>query len=254
MKRIIGVLTLAGMLAIPSAGFAANEQTGIYVAPKFVYSLTQMNSTKAQENVYNRSDNSLIEPIHFSLGNKNDSTFGGSFAIGYDFEKKFSIPVRAEIEYAIFSNADAKKSFLVPDRNGTDIDTDIWKFKFGVQTLFLNAYWDINTGTKFTPYVGAGFGMGIIKHKADVDGWNPGDRDFSDHIFSKTKSTFAWNLGAGLGYDINDNWTIDAGYRFVWLGSVKSNTTLPDGSNEHRIEAKSKLYQHQISIGIRYTF
>jgi len=35
---------------------------------------------------------------------------------------------------------------------------------------------------------------------------------------------FAWNIGAGVGFDLTENWTLDAGYRFVGLGSVKTKT------------------------------
>ena len=49
---------------------------------------------------------------------KTDSTFGGSIAIDYDFSKTQGIPVRAELEYAVFSNARIKKSYAEFDDAG----------------------------------------------------------------------------------------------------------------------------------------
>ena len=64
----------------------------------------------------------------------------------------------------------------------------------------LNAYYDIDTGTKFTPYVGAGIGMARLKAKID---------DETD--FSKSKTTFAWQVGAGISYAMTENVSLDAG-------------------------------------------
>jgi opacity protein-like surface antigen len=260
MKQSFGLLVLAGVVMVSSVSFAGDDQIGIYVAPKFVYGLTQTNNTKLHETSY---DNATYDPDHsyiFNIGNKTDSSFGGSLAIGYDFEKKFGVPIRTEIEYAITSDVDAKRSFTFLDNNGQDMDTDNWKQSFGIQTLLVNSYWDINTGTNFTPYVGAGIGLGIIKTDFSGSGWNPGYSNWDDpNLGSKTVTNFAWNAGAGIGYDLTDNWTVDLGYKFVDVGSVKTSVHIKpsSGNPDRRTEIYSKtdnLYQHQTSLGVRYTF
>lgn len=237
MKKVLALMLLSGLLAAAASALAA-EQLGVYVAPKFVYGLTQMDSVKTHVSMGGMSDS-------FSLGSKTDSTFGGSLAIGYDFDKKFSIPIRAELEYAGFSEAEAKKTY----HDGGD--SHRLKQTFNIQTLFVNTYWDIDTGTQFTPYVGAGLGMGFIGTKLKYDGEDAA-YTWGASTGSKTVTNFAWNVGLGLGYDITDNWIVDAGYRFIGLGSVKTKTF-----NEGGIEAHSKasdLYQHQFAFGVRYTF
>jgi outer membrane autotransporter protein len=242
MKRIALILGLLGVMALPGFATAAEgKQLGVYVAPKFVYGLTQMDGAKAH---WSESGDSGSERI----GNKTDDTFGGSIAIGYDFDKKFGVPVRAELEYAGFSKAETKKTF------GDDEYTEKIKQTFGIQTLFLNAYWDINTGTKFTPYIGAGLGMGFIKTKYKASGYDYADPDdpWTESTGSKNVTNFAWNVGAGLGYDFTENWTMDIGYRFVGLGSVKTKTYSGD---DYKVYGKTdNLYQHQFAIGVRYTF
>jgi len=108
--------------------------------------------------------------------------------------------------------------------------------------------------TSVTPYVGGGLGVGFIKTEVYNKSAGPGGDGF-DGIYSpftKTNTNFIWNLGAGLGYDINENWTVDFGYRFVGLGKVKSKTLCDDdGSSGYQ---KSNLYQHQTALGFRFTF
>ena len=155
MKRILGLIALVTVLSTPTLALAA-EQIGVYVAPKFVYGYTMMDF-KAKD--YNSTSG---ETRSIGLGDKHDSAWGGALAIGYDFDKRFDIPIRAELEYSLFSRVEADKSRHNPE------DAD-WREgftqKFDIQTLFLNAYWDINTGTAFTPYVGAGLGMAFIDTK-----------------------------------------------------------------------------------------
>lgn len=243
MKKYLGLLTACLMLAIASPASAA-DQLGVYVAPKFIYGLTQMDAVKGHW-----TDTMTGESGSIRIGNKTDDTFGGSIAVGYDFGKRFGVPIRGEVEYAAFSRAEAKRSY-----------TNEWnereklKQTFDIQTLFFNAYWDIDTGTRFTPYLGAGLGMAFIGTKMKSNGYDIGDPDdsWSESTGSKTVTNFAWNVGAGLGYDLTENWTLDAGYRFAHLGSVKTKTFSDDESTFHG--KTSNLYQHQFAIGVRYTF
>ena len=242
MKRIIGALLLVGVMLTPAIA-SAGEQIGVYVAPKFVYGVTQMNSIKMHW-----SDNSYGDSGSERIGSKTDDVFGGSIAIGYDFDKKFGLPVRAELEYAGFSKAEGKRTY----HDG--IVKETLKQTFGIQTLFLNAYWDINTGTAFTPYIGTGLGMGFINTKGSskgLDTTNPTD-SWSDSTGSKNVTNFAWNVGAGLGYDLTENWTLDVGYRFVGLGSVKTKSYNDEDTSYYG--KTNNLYQHQVAVGVRYTF
>ena len=256
MKRIFGLFVLMGVLMIPSVGFAAGDQLGIYVAPKFVYGLTQIESIK--EYWTNGADQGVQ-----GHGSKTDNAFGGSLAIGYDFGKKFSVPIRTELEYAIFSGFEGKNTLTYVHGGTSKTEWEVFKQKFQLQTLFFNAYWDINTGTKLTPYVGAGIGMAFINSKWTASGYTvtAAPDPWSERSGSKMNANFAWNIGAGLGYDITDNWTIDVGYRFVGLGSVKTGSygvPIDTAGRQDEIantHLKTKnLYQHQFALGVRFTF
>ena len=194
MKNIVRALILCLMVFSASTAFAA-DQIGIYLQPKLVYGLTQIEGVKGYLDV----DSSLGSGSTSGkvIGSKTDDAFGGSLALGYDFSKQFNIPLRAELEYSAFSDVESRRNTQV-----FAVDAKV-KTKIGIQTLFVNAYWDIDTGTSWQPYLTGGLGMAFIDTKGtlELDGF----KDSS----SKTKTNFAWNLGLGIGYDINPSWTVD---------------------------------------------
>lgn len=251
MKRIAGLFVLAAGMMFPGIA-SAGDQVGVYVAPKFVYGITQMQNVKTH-------DNDGSEWSTTKVGSKADNAFGGSLAVGYDFDPKFKVPVRMEAEYGIFSEVEAKQSFTEYDNSGTADWTGTNKQTFGIQTIFANVYYDINTGTPVTPYVGAGAGVAVIDTKIKADGHDPANPTDSIDVSTSSRNVtnFAWNVGAGVGYDITQNVTIDLGYRFAGLGSAKSSAANFEDGNGGQFKAYGKaqdLYMHQLSVGARLTF
>jgi hypothetical protein len=100
------MMVLAVVLIVPSVSFAAGDQIGIYVAPKFVYGYTYMKGLKEVWTEYDWFNNERYMSGSEGFGSKSSNTFGGSIAIGYDFDKRFNVPIRTEIEYSIFSQAE----------------------------------------------------------------------------------------------------------------------------------------------------
>jgi opacity protein-like surface antigen len=241
MKKFIILSALLGVLAVAphppafAADAGGSDQIGIYVAPKFVYGLTHISGSK------------IVSPGESrSTGTHNDSAFGGSVAVGYDFEKQLAVPVRAEIEYAGFSQVEAKR------HSSSAFDGTV-KQTYNIHTVFANAYFDIDTSTLVTPYVGAGLGTAFITSDAKFS--DDIDADDNFRWGSKTKTNLAWNVGTGVGFDFNDNITLDVGYRFVGLGSAKTKTGHGDGDDFYTIHSETdNLYQHQFSTGVRLTF
>ena len=245
MKRILGLLALVGILTFPAMALAG-EQIGVYVAPKFITGWTVMDNMKTQ---FEEDGDS---PVNMNIGDKTKGTVGGGLAIGYDFNRQFQVPVRAELEYAAFSEVKGSKS-------GNFGTNGSWsaKQKLQVQTLFLNAYYDFHNSTSFTPYIGAGIGMAFLNTKGSFMGDDGVDPRVSESTGSKTVTNFAWNVGAGVGYDINENFTIDLGYRFAGLGEAKTKwSTVSDGvDTENWARAKAEdIYMHQIMLALRVTF
>jgi hypothetical protein len=134
MKKAIILAGLLTVLCIVPTYASAAEQLGIYVAPKFVYGYARGSDAKATwaatDGYYNNTDTFKIAGM---------DTWGGSLAIGYDFNKKFNFPIRAEIEYALFSDAESKTTSTWDwdnDYNPSSKATN--KLTVGIQTLFLS--------------------------------------------------------------------------------------------------------------------
>jgi opacity protein-like surface antigen len=214
MKRILASLLCLGLLAVAVPAKQASAE-GVYVAPKIIWGVTQLQG---------------IEDSAFSRKNKIDNVFGGALAVGVKAN-----PARVELEYGVFSEASGKNK---------DDDGDYVKLKTQAQTLFVNAYFDIDTATPFTPYVGAGLGLAFLRSKGN---WNI--LDVSESYGSKTKTNFAWNLGAGVAYDFTQNVALDLGYRFAGLGKARTGTDIADD----RARAKN-VYMHQFMLGLRFSF
>lgn len=253
MRRLL-CLVVASLL-MSSICYGAEGQTGVYIAPKFVYGLTQMRNVNHDSLGEEGSYGWIFTNYH--IGNDTDDAFGGSFAIGYDFNKQYDIPVRTELEYSLFSKVKAEKHYPLSQFIEGEMLTDDQTYK--IQSLFLNLYWDIENSSRFTPYIGGGIGVGFIKtgfgrHHYNIDLSSPGyeEEDRYRDLGKRTETNFIWNLGVGVGYEINDNWVVDLGYRFVNLGSVTTATYVtPDSFTTTKTD---HLYQHQFSLGIRYTF
>ncbi len=252
MKKIFafcGALLCIGMF---QSGARAADQIGVYVAPKFIYGYTVMDKLKAN-----------VKSGGASVGTSDDDhddAFGGALAIGYDFDKKFNVPVRAELEYSIFSQTEAGVGAEVK-RSGPNLGLSLDQ-KLDIQTLFFNIYYDIKTGTPITPYIGAGLGMAFVDAKSNISGnttWGSALSLDTDRG-TESNTNFAWNVGAGAAWAFTDNLSVDLGYRFASLGEVKSDTidttaTVGPISISGDVSSKTEnLYMHQVMLGLRYTF
>lgn len=155
-----------------------------------------------------------------------DKVFGGAVALGLS-TKLPAGAIRAELEYN--KSADAKKTHAaaVDDIIGSAA------FKVETQSFMLNGYYDFDTNTQIKPYVGAGIGYTKLKGSAKFDGESMGSMD---------DNTFTWQIGAGVGYALNNNITIEAGYRYVNYGDFKE--------DDVKLESKA----HEILAGVRYNF
>ena len=262
MKRILGLLALATMLVTPSLAFA--EQIGIYVAPKFIYGFTQMQGMKTSGAF---DDTGTMYPFSKNIGNKTDNAYGGALAIGYDFNKKFQVPARMELEYAIFSEVSGKKSWKARHPHPGWAPTErnySSKQKLNIQTLFVNAYYDFHNSTAFTPYVGGGLGFAFIHSKGSFIHDNhllDPNQHLGLSLGSKTSTNFAWNVGAGVAYAFTDYISLDLSYRFAGLGKAEtksvSGQTISGASFDETWTVKSKtrdIYMHQVMLGLRVTF
>ena len=167
---------------------------------------------------FNKVNIKVAEPSNpeLSRAKANKELFGTHVAYGVQAGY-----VRGELE--LNNSRDIKRNYI----------GEMDHFRLYKHSVMANAYFDYLTCTPWTPYVGAGIGSAYLK--AD-DGSN-----------AKSVYNLAWQVMAGLTYDINSHWTLDAGYRYADLGRIRKN--LGEGH-----VTKLTARDHEILLGVRYTF
>jgi opacity protein-like surface antigen len=91
--------------------------------------------------------------------------------------------------------------------NGPSAD---FKTNVDAHTIMVSAYYDLFNIEDVAIFLGGGVGTSLLKY------------DTSDQFVSGKDDDveFAWQIGFGADYDINENMTIEGGYRYVDLGDV----------------------------------
>lgn len=136
--------------------------------------------------------------------NKSGMPFLGELAYGVKFNS-----VRTELQYH-YSRYDEKKA------------SDSISLKNHLESTnnggFLNAFYDVDTGSMFSPYFMAG--LGYIS--SSVEYTNP------NLLFSakKTKGSFAYQAGVGLNLQAHKNLDLGIGYRFINRSSNTISTSV----------------------------
>ena len=250
MKKL-GVVTILAFTAIlSSAAMASAQMSGIYFTPKVGYSQLQVGSHEWIESYVSWL------PINYDVSDKysNGQAVLG-LAVGYDFNPVYKMPIRAEIEYA-WRGKDEKANNLYDDGLSAIHET----IEVESQSFFVNTYFDFHNSTSVTPYIGAGLGFARVaweRHRTEVGGPLSSGQEFSAEL---KETNFAWNVGAGMAWTINDHLSLDLGYRYADFGNIKeiNDTYIPDvpfmGSGGLiRVTQDIDLTSHEVLLGLRYT-
>ena len=105
-------------------------------------------------------------------------------------------------------------------------DVDLWRY-------MANGYYDFNTNSPLTPYVGAGLGFAMVSaNDISIVGITIGSSD---------DTVVAYQFIAGLGYEITESTSVFVDYRYFATEDPKF-----DGTD-------AEIESHNISIGLRYS-
>lgn len=209
MKKLL-IASAISLLGFTSTAFAMDFEQ--YVSAKAV--LNHVNN-KFEASVGGESD-SLKK-------SKNVGGFRLAYGVAFPVD---SNKIRTELEYGY--NGKVKLS--------ETIDKEYYGSDTKSQSLMVNAYFDFNTDTAFTPYVGAGIGYARLKNTLS----------YEDNSISKSSNNFAWNVGAGVSYAVNRDVDIDLSYRFADYGDVKYSY---EGDS-----IKVKQRGNEFNLGVRFNF
>ena len=227
------------------------------------------------------SANALTE---YATGFRVSGVVGREFGTGLraDVELFFA---RAEIDKLIYKGRTTTVPQLSPDPIRIPGDHSIPVSGSASQVgAMVNLWYDFNPGSKWRPYVGAGLGLvrvdwGDVKYNRNEVAQGAADQlallqcaatgatpaQCSQAIMagaatlppgtvpdlSDTDTVFAFQLGAGVGYQYSDNITLQLAYRMLKASDLEFTGSSAMGSTA---TATTEMLVHLFEIGIRYRF
>ena len=140
-------------------------------------------------------------------------------------------------------------------------------------TVMANAYWDIPTGTRFRPYIGGGLGtIHAVMHKK-ARNLTPTPREvlaqFTPEVRARIMEQggilleddkdrdrwgFAWQVAAGVGFDLTDSLAVRAGYRFLHVPSLDFSLFQGQRAGTDAPITVTVKPVHSVDVGLRLRF
>ncbi len=232
--------------------------------------------------------NRRLGPIGYTANAVNEykTGFRVSGVLGYEFGSGFRIDgevffARASLGKLIYKGQTASVQSLGLDVKVQD-DQDIPVSGSANQLGgMVNVWYDFNAGSRWRPYVGAGLGVmrvdwGDVEYNRNAVAQGPADavtqallppgtlppgapcpRTVCPQLkpgtvpeLSDTDTVFAYQLGAGMGYEVTNAITVQVGYRLL-----KSKQLEFTGMNSDAMAtATTDMQVHLFEIGLRYRF
>lgn len=223
IATVFGAMLATGVATGFSGQAQAAEPQGFYVRGDVGGSFTR------------DLDGSVLDGDGFS------GDFGNSWA--FDVGVGYQLPYNLRVELA----GGYRPGYEIRSREATggiplaaDADARTW-------TVMANAYYDIATGTKLTPYVGAG--LGVAFNRLDTISYRLGGSEIREE--GKNKTNFAWAVMAGVAYSATSNIKLDFGYRYLDAGDFETSGSTNVGP---ATKIEGDVRAHEVKIGLRYQF
>jgi opacity protein-like surface antigen len=172
---------------------------------------------------------------------------GGQIGVGYaiaGFRPEISVGYRtASVDSITLKEAPAISDAVLKGLNdqfakaGEQISGSVTSID-----LAASVYYDIDTGTEITPYVGVGGGMShvTVNVKQTVTALYP---DHEDYLWA-----LSFQAAAGIGYAVMEDLTVTLGYRLI--GTLEGNFSEYDKS----MRKTGMTLNHNVELGLRYSF
>jgi opacity protein-like surface antigen len=198
--------------------------------------------------IYNVPVQPNYQTLSSSLG---DSAFIG---IGAGYAYNSWLRTDATLEY----RKATKFKITELDNRGTPAGADdginVTKGKVSALVGLANAYVDLGTWSRITPFFGAGIGFASITTSNVTDTGFAAFAGGSGSASNKTSTRLAWALHAGLGYDLAANLKAEVAYRYLNMGTVNTGTINCVGGCTGYNSRIKNLESHDIKVGLRYVF
>jgi opacity protein-like surface antigen len=168
-----------------------------------------------------------------------DLGFGVGGALGYDFGS-----FRADAEFTYLSSKfvfDVDKD----EGRGENVEADD---TLTILAATANAWYDVDTGTAWTPYIGIGVGATNLSVQLATG------TDEGEQYFDGSGWGFAYQAGVGVAFEVLDGFSLVAGYRF--FGTLETDVTDPGEDNDDDDDniVSPMLMAHGIELGLQFLF
>lgn len=180
----------------------------------------------------------------FSYQEKTDTGFASSIALGYHLTEQF----RLEGEAVYQTNDLNKFTFSTSSFVSKNLFSAALQGERERTAFLLNAYYDFKNTSAFTPYFTAGIGGYHLRIKSSRFNPRPSRENDLD---------FAWQVGAGLNYRLNDTISFDLKYRYFSGSDAEVTFPISSGISGQPASEITELHEvgdHQVLAGIRIGF
>ena len=204
---------------------------------------------------------------------------GKSFSIGLEAGAQINEYLRAGLSFDYMPDFKVNMSKLNGTRNNDSANiTDgvtTGKFKGNVEyafsnpkiksmNLMANLFIDAGNFSGFKPYAVVGLGLarnktsnfdlnrtyktgGTFTPEAGISGVTIKDLNSSDQMKGKTKNNFAFKVGLGFKYAINEDFDVDVRYQYLDLGKA-------EWKNAAGEKLTARVTANQLMLGVAYKF
>lgn len=157
-------------------------------------------------------------------------------------------PVRAEVEVSYSRWKADQFSFERETDDPNPPPNEEGEANGHLSALYLlgNLWFDFNSGTSFTPYLGGGAGVAWVDADTTFFPSFSGDTGYRDGEMG-----FAFQAGAGVQFALTERLALDIGYRFKGILDVDfDNPRDEDGP----VYGDGDLYSHNVQGGMSFSF
>ena len=166
-------------------------------------------------------------------GDVGHSTLKTSDEGGKVSSKGFSPRLSAGYDFGDFRVAADYTHYKSHKESGRISGSTTYDAKAKFQSFGISAIYDINLQSPVKPYVGARVGLNHVS----FDTKEYRNTGFIEH-YETRKTKTGLGVMTGIGYDINQNIALDAGYRYNYWGKFDD----------------VKVHSHEVSAGVRVKF
>jgi opacity protein-like surface antigen len=115
--------------------------------------------------------------------------------------------------------------------------------------VMANVWYDIELGYKWRPYLGGGAGWARTHvHAVAVTAFTGGGERGGSTSTAYDSSGFAWQLGAGVNYEIQDGVNVGLGYRFFRGPNIRNDIFV--GKNDVPINFENESHSVLLSLTV----